>query len=124
MFINSFEDRVERISWQPNAAPTRQMIDNMLEARRGRQPRSVVLSLAAALVGMLIGIGLKGMGLEGTAWGPGTGMAGVIGGSLSMAGLAMSVTAALAATWYGRRTPRLMQFASMNLLMIVVLLLS
>lgn len=124
MYINSFESRVERINWQPTAEPTRQMIDSMLEARLSRQPRSVVLSLAAAIVGMLIGIGLKGMGLEGTAWGPGTGLAGVVGGALSLAGLAMSVTAALAAAWYGRRYPRLMQFASMNLLMIVVLMLS
>ncbi|MEY8802673.1 hypothetical protein AB9K35_20575 [Leisingera sp. XS_AS12] len=124
MYVNSFEERVHRIEWRPTAVPSRALIDNMLGARLPRRPRSAVLSLAAAITGLLIGVGLKGMTLEGSPWGPGTGFAGLIGGGLSLAGLALSVTAAIAAAWQGRKTPRLMQFASMNLLMIVVLLLS
>lgn len=124
MYVNNFEDRVQRIEWRPTAVPTRAMIDSMLGARLPRHPRSAVLSLAAAIIGLLIGVGLKGMVLEGSAWGPGTGLAGIIGGGLALAGLALSVAAALAAAWQGRKAPRLMQFASMNLLMMVVLLLS
>ncbi|MCB4454326.1 hypothetical protein [Leisingera sp. McT4-56] len=124
MYINSFDERIERINWQPSAVPTRQMIDSVLAGRQPRQPRSAVLSLAGAVTGILIGTGLKGMFLPGVPWGLDAGLAGVIGGGLALAGLAASVTAALLAAVKGQRAPRLMQFSSMNLLMIVVLLLS
>lgn len=124
MYINSFDERLERISWQPSAVPTRQMIDSVLASRMPQQPRSAVLSLAAAVTGILIGTGLKGMFLPGVPWGPDAGLAGLIGGGLALAGLAVSVSAALLAAVKGQRAPRLMQFSSMNLLMIVVLLLS
>ncbi|AHD01017.1 hypothetical protein METH_10275 [Leisingera methylohalidivorans DSM 14336] len=124
MYINSFDERINRIDWQPSAVPTRQMIDSVLASRRPRQPRSAVLSLAGAIAGILIGTGLKGMALAGSPWGPETGLAGAIGGSLALTGLAASVSAALIAAAKGKEAPRLMQFASMNLLMIVVLLLS
>ncbi|UWQ48223.1 hypothetical protein [Leisingera caerulea] len=122
MYINSFEDRIDRIDWQPSAVPTRKMIDSMLGSRQPRQPRSAVLSLAGALTGLVIGVGLKGMVLPGSPWGPGTGLAGAAGGSLALAGLAVSVPAALFAAAKGKRAPRLMQFASMNLLMIMMVL--
>lgn len=124
MYTNSFDERINRIDWQPSAVPTRQMIDSVLASRLPRQPRSAVLSLVGAIVGILIGTGLKGMSLAGSPWGPETGLAGAIGGSLALAGLAASVTAALMAAAKGNEAPRLMQFASMNLLMIVVVLLS
>lgn len=124
MYINSFDERLERIAWQPSAVPTRQMIDSVLASRMPQQPRSAVLSLAAAVTGILIGTGLKGMFLPGVPWGPDAGLAGLIGGGLALAGLAVSVSAALLAAVKGQRAPRLMQFSSMNLLMIVVLLLS
>ncbi|UWQ81994.1 hypothetical protein [Leisingera caerulea] len=122
MYINSFEDRIDRIDWQPSAVPTRKMIDSMLGSRQPRQPRSAVLSLAGALTGLVIGVGLKGMVLPGSPWGPGTGLAGAAGGSLALAGLAVSALAALFAAAKGKRAPRLMQFASMNLLMIMMVL--
>lgn len=122
MYINSFEDRIDRIDWQPSAVPTRKLIDSMVGSRKPRQPRSAVLSLAGAVTGLVIGIGLKGMVLPGSPWGPGTGLAGAAGGSLALAGLAISVAAALFAAAKGKRAPRLMQFASMNLLMIMMVL--
>ncbi|WP_264213423.1 hypothetical protein [Leisingera thetidis] len=124
MFINSFDERIDRLHWQPSEVPTRQMIDSVLGSRLQRQPRSAALSLAGAVTGILIGFGLKGMVLPGSPWGPETGLAGAIGGSLALAGLAASVPAALMAAAKGNQAPRLMQFASMNLLMIVVVLLS
>ena len=74
--------------------------------------------------GILIGFGLKGMALAGAPWGPESGLIGLIGGSLSVFGLGVSVAMALFAALRSRQHPWLMQFASMNLLMIVVLLLS
>lgn len=124
MYINSFDERLERIDWQPSAVPTRQMIDSVLASRLPLQPRSAVLSLAGAVTGILIGVGVKGMGIAGSAWGPETGLAGTIGGGLAQVGLAASVAAALLAAAKGSKAPRLMQFASINLLMISVLLLS
>lgn len=124
MYINSFDERIGRIDWRPSAAPTRQMIDNVLADRLPQQPRNAALSLAGAVTGILIGVGLKGMALPGSPWGPETGLAGAIGSSLALAGLAASLTAALVGALRSKQFPRLMQFASMNLLMIVVLLLS
>ena len=124
MHINSFDERIDRIQWQPSAVPTREMIDSVLGSRLPRRPRSPALSLAGAVTGILIGVGLKGMYLPGSPWGPETGTAGAVAGTLALTGLALSVTAALYAASRGKQAPRLMQFASMNLLMIVVLLLS
>lgn len=124
LYINSFDERIGRINWQPSPVPTRQMIDSVLAGRLPRQPRSAVSSLAGAVTGILIGVGLKGMMLPGSSWGPGTGLAGAVGGSLALAGLAGSVAAALFAAVRGSLAPKLLQFASLNLLMIAVLLLS
>ncbi|KIC14294.1 hypothetical protein [Leisingera sp. ANG-Vp] len=124
MYIKSFDERIDGIDWQPSAVPTRQMIDSVLGSRLPRRPRSAALSLAGAISGIVVGVGLKGMVLPGSPWGPETGLTGAVGGSLALAGLALSVAAALYAAARGKQAPRLMQFASMNLLMIVVLLLS
>lgn len=124
MHIKSFDERIDGIQWQPSAVPTRHMIDSVLSSRLPRRPRSAALSLAGAVTGIVIGVGLKGMVLPGSPWGPGTGMAGAVGGTLALAGLALSVTIALYAAARNSQAPRLMQFASMNLLMTVVLLLS
>ncbi|MFY0310720.1 hypothetical protein ACFMBG_12585 [Leisingera sp. D0M16] len=124
MHINSFDDRLDRIGRQPSAVPTREMIDSVLGSRLTRRPRSAVLSLAGAVTGLVIGVALKGMVLPGSPWGPGTGLPGAIGGSLALAGLAASVAAALYVAVKASQAPRLMQFASINLLMIVMVLLS
>ncbi|OED47850.1 hypothetical protein AB838_14620 [Rhodobacteraceae bacterium (ex Bugula neritina AB1)] len=124
VYINSFDERLERIDWEPSAVPTRQMIDSVLASRLQLQPRGAMLSLAGAVTGILIGVGLKGMMVPGSPWGPGTGLVGVAGSVLAQAGFAVSVVAALMAAVKGCKAPRLMQFASINLLMIAVLLLS
>ncbi|KIC39153.1 hypothetical protein [Leisingera sp. ANG-M7] len=124
MYINSFDERLERIDWQPSAVPTRHMIDSVLASRLPVQPRSAMLSLAGAVTGILIGVGLKGMTVADSPWGPDAGLAGLAGSGLAVAGLTVSVAAALLAAAKGSKAPRLMQFASINLLMISVLLLS
>ncbi|KIC11234.1 hypothetical protein RA19_07755 [Leisingera sp. ANG-M1] len=124
MHIRSFDERIDGINWQPSVVPTRQMIDSVLGSRLPRKPRSAVLSLAGAVSGIAVGVGLKGMTLAGSPWGPGTGLTGALAGTLALTGLALSVAAAGYAAARGQEAPRLMQFASMNLLMIVVLLLS
>ena len=124
MYIKSFDERIDGIDWQPSAVPTRQMIDSVLGSRLPRRPRSAALSLAGAISGIVVGVGLKGMVLPGSPWGPETGLTGAVGGSLTLAGLALSVAAALYAAVRSKQAPAVMQFASMNLLMIVVLLLS
>ncbi|MFT6460162.1 MAG: hypothetical protein ACJARR_000550 [Pseudophaeobacter arcticus] len=121
----SFDDRLERIQWVPGAVPSQDVIDSVLGGQRGlAKARSVGATLLGAILGICIGFGLKGMTLVGSPWGPDTGLVGVIGGGLSLSGLAVSVTLAIYAALRSRRHPWLMQFASMNLLMIVVLLLS
>ena len=121
----SFDDRLERIQWVPGAVPSQEVIDSVLGGRRGlAKARSVGATLMGAISGICIGFGIKGMTLVGSPWGPDTGMVGIVGGGLSLFGLSVSVILAIYAALRSRRHPWLMQFASMNLLMIVVLLLS
>ncbi|MFW8592950.1 hypothetical protein [Cribrihabitans neustonicus] len=128
MQSRSFDQRLARMGWQPGPVPSREIIENLIgraQARPGaRTACSAVISLAGAVSGLVIGVGLKGMVLPDSPWGPGTGLAGAVGGGLALAGLALSLVLALYAGLRSRRRPKLMQFASMNLLMIVVLLLS
>ena len=124
MTAYSFDDRLDRMHWTPSAGPSREIVDSVLGARQRASARSVGVTLAGAIVGILIGFGLIGMSFDQSPWGPGSGAVGLVFGTLSLAGLALSVTLALFAAWKSKRFPRLMQFASMNLLMIVVLLLS
>ncbi|MEP2715414.1 hypothetical protein [Pseudophaeobacter sp.] len=124
MTSRSFDDRLERIQWTPGAVPTHEVIDSVLGGRGMAQARSVGATLLGAILGILIGFGLKGMILPGSPWGPDTGLAGLIGGGLASLGLLVSIGMAVFAALRSRKHPWLMQFASMNLLMIVVLLLS
>lgn len=124
MSSRSFDDRLERIQWAPGVVPTHEVIDSVLGGRTLSKARSVGATLFGAILGILIGFGLKGMTLEGSPWGPDTGLAGLVGASLSVTGLVASVIMALFVALRSKQHPWLMQFASMNLLMIVVLLLS
>ncbi len=125
MTSRSFDDRLERIQWVPGAVPSQEVIDSVLGGQRGlAKARSVGATLLGAISGICIGFGVKGMTLVDSPWGPDTGMAGMIGGGVSLFGLAFSVALAIYAALRSRRHPWLMQFAPMNLLMIVVLLLS
>ncbi|MDE4131611.1 hypothetical protein PXK00_00695 [Phaeobacter sp. QD34_3] len=124
MRAHSFEDRLDRIEWKPSAVPTREIVDSVLGAENRLRPRSVLSTLAGAILGILIGFGLLGMASQQSPWGPESGTPGLILGTLSLGGLVVSVGLALYAACRSQSHPRLMQFASMNLLMIVVLLLS
>lgn len=124
MTSRSFDDRLERIQWAPGVVPTHEVIDSVLGGRALSKARSVGATLFGAILGIFIGFGLKGMTLVGSPWGPETGWAGLIGGSISLIGLFVSVAMALFVVLRSKQHPWLMQFASMNLLMIVVLLLS
>ncbi|MVO14375.1 hypothetical protein [Parasedimentitalea huanghaiensis] len=124
MITNNFDRRLNRIQWQPSAVPTPEIVDGILNVRPMPDLRGAALTLFGAILGILIGVGLKGMVIPDTTWGPNSGLIGAIVGTLSLAGLGLSVPlAALGAYWHKRR-PRLLQFSSMNLLMIVVILLS
>ncbi|KPD12071.1 hypothetical protein [Phaeobacter sp. 11ANDIMAR09] len=125
MTSRSFDDRLERIQWTPGAVPSQDVIDSVLGGQRGlAKARSVGATLLGAISGICIGFGVKGMTLVGSPWGPDTGLAGMIGGGLSLTALAVSMALAIYVALRSHRHPWLMQFASMNLLMIVVLLLS
>lgn len=125
MTSRSFDDRLARIQWVPSAVPTQDVIDSVLGGQHGlAKARSVGATLLGAISGIFVGFGLKGMTLVGSPWGPDTGLAGLIGGSVSLIGLTLSVALAVYAALRSRRHPWLMQYASMGLLMIVVLLLS
>ncbi len=124
MTSRSFDDRLERLQYTPGVVPTHEVIDSVLGGRGLSQARSVGATLLGAILGILIGFGLKGMMLEGSPWGPGTGFAGMVGGGLSKLGLTVSMGMAVFVALRSKNHPWLMQFASMNLLMIVVLLLT
>jgi hypothetical protein len=120
----SFDERLDRLQWTPSAVPSREIVDSVLGARHKKRTRSLATTLAGAILGILIGFGLLGMSFQHSPWGPGSGTIGLILGSLSLLGLFASVCLAVFAAVHSAKRPRLMQFSSMNLLMIVVLLLS
>ena len=124
MIINSFDERLNRIQRKPTAVPTREIVDGILGERPAVDLRGVGLTLLGAILGILIGVGLKGMVTPGTSWGPNSGLLGAVVGTICIAGFLFSVPmAALGAVLHQRR-PWLLSLSAMNLLMIVVILLS
>ena len=124
MIINRFNDRLDRLQWEPSAVPSREIVDGILGERLIIDLRGVGLTLLGAIFGILIGVGLKGMAMPGTSWGPNSGLLGAVVGTMCMAWFVLSVPmAALGAVWHQRR-PWLLSVSAMNLLMIVVVLLS
>jgi hypothetical protein len=124
LIIKSFDERLDRLQWHPTAVPTREIIDGLLGEQPAADLRSVGVTLLGAILGILIGVGLKGMVMPGTLWGPDSGLLGVLVGTMSIIGLGFSVPlAVLGAVWHQRK-PWLLPLSAMNLLMIVVILLS
>ncbi|WIY24601.1 hypothetical protein [Parasedimentitalea psychrophila] len=124
MIAKSFNQRLDRMQWHPTAVPTREIVDGILGQRPAVDLRGVGLTLLGAILGILIGVGLKGMVMPGTLWGPSSGLLGVLVGTMCIAGFVLSLPmAALGAVWHQRR-PWLLPVSAMNLLMIVVILLS
>lgn len=124
MSTKSFDERLDRMHWQPTSVPTREIVDGILGERSAGDLRGAGLSLAGAILGILIGVGLKGMVMPGTLWGPESGLIGLLVGTLCIAGFSASLPmAALGALWHQRK-PWLLPLSAMNLLMIVVILLS
>lgn len=124
MVSRSFDQRLDHIQWTPDATPTVEIVDSILGAREMANARSAGATLLGALVGIVIGLGLKGMSLPGSPWGPETGVVGAVVGAIILGGLAVSVLTAIYSAIRVRYLPKVMQFSSFNLLMIVVLLLS
>lgn len=124
MTAKTFDERLDRMRWQPNSVPTREIVDSVLGQRPAVNMRSAVVSLAGAILGILIGVALKGMVVPGTPWGPETGVTGALVGGLAIFGLCASLPLAAFGVKYRRSHPWMMQFSAMNLLIIVVLLLS
>lgn len=126
MATYSFEKRLDRLHWTPSTTPSQEIVETVLGSTgTGRiAPRNVGATMMGAIFGICIGFALLGMQMPGSPWGPETGLYGVVGGSLALLGLFGAVVLAGAAVYFGRARPKLMQFASMQLLMIVVLLLA
>lgn len=124
MSYKRFDERLTQMQWQPQAGPSPQIVDSVIAERHPITIRGVEFTLAGAILGILIGVGLKGIYTPGAPWGPESGLTGLLVGGAAIGGAALSLVAAVVATLRHREMPRLMQFASMNLLMIVMLLLS
>jgi len=124
VIVKSFDERLDRMQWQPTAVPTREIVDGLLGEQPSVDLRGISVTLLGAILGILIGVGLKGMVMPGTLWGPGSGLMGVIVGTMSMAGLVLSIPLAVFGAVLHQRKPWLLPLSAMNLLMIVVILLS
>lgn len=124
MSYKRFDERLTQMQWQPQAGPSPQIVDSVIAERHPITIRGVEFTLAGAILGILIGVGLKGIYTPGAPWGPESGLTGLLVGGAAIGGATLSLVAAVVAMLRHREMPRLMQFASMNLLMIVMLLLS
>ena len=124
MTTKSFDKRLDRIQWQPSAVPTSELVDSILGDKPAGGLRGAEVSLFGAIFGILVGVGTKGFLVQEGLWSPEMGQIGVLFGILVLlVVLASPVLAVIGAITYKRR-PKLMRFASMNLLMIVAVLLS
>ena len=121
----TFQGQVDRMSWVPGAEPRPELVEAILSHHgQAAQRREIGPTLMAVAMGALIGLLLKGMALPGVAWGPETGVIGAVVGSVALLGFGASVAAAGLAFVIGRRHPLLLQWASVNLLTLVVVLLA
>lgn len=111
-----FEAQVARLDWQPGARPRAELVDSVLQHHGRDSAREIAPAVWGVLVGALIGLLLKGMSLESAAWGPGSGLLGLGIGAVALSGLLASIFVAAKAARLGRKAPRLLQFASINLL--------
>ncbi|AXT34034.1 hypothetical protein D1820_03065 [Phaeobacter sp. LSS9] len=123
MSFKRFDERLTQMQWQPQSGPSPQIVDSVMADRPPLAVRGGEFTLAGAILGILIGVGLKGIYTPGAPWGPNTGLTGLLIGGASMAGAGLSLALAAYAVLRRHDMPRLMQFASMNLLIIVMLLL-
>ncbi|MFS4583215.1 hypothetical protein [Phaeobacter sp. C3_T13_0] len=123
MSFKRFDERLTQMQWQPQSGPSPQIVDSVMADRSPLAVRGVEFTLAGAILGILIGVGLKGIYTPSAPWGPNTGLMGLLIGGASMAGAVGSLVLAVYAVLRRHDMPRLMQFASMNLLIIVMLLL-
>ncbi|TNJ41652.1 hypothetical protein [Phaeobacter sp. B1627] len=120
----TFQGQVDRMSWVPGAQPRPELVDAILSHHGKATPqREIAPTLMGVVMGALIGVLLKGMALPGVPWGPETGLIGLLVGSVALLGFGASVAAAGLAIVIGRRHPHLLQWASVNLLTVLIVVL-
>jgi len=116
----SFEGQVSRMGWEPGARPRPELVDRILDHHGHDAGRDIGPSLLGVALGALLGLLLKGMGLDGSPWGAGTGFFGDLIGALALGGFAAAVLAAVLGAMRAKSNPELLQFASINLLTVLI----
>lgn len=116
----TFEGQLTRIGWEPGARPRPELVDDILDyhGRGGR--RDIGPTLLGVAFGALLGLLLKGMALDGSPWGAGTGLFGDVIGAIALCGFLGAVLVAFLAALRAKTQPELLQFASINLLTLLI----
>ena len=112
----SFEAQVARLEWEPGARPRPELVESVLRHHGRDTRREFAPGVWGVVLGALIGLLLKGLTMESAAWGPGSGWVGLAVGAVAVLGLLGSIGFAAKAATLGRKSPKLLQFASINLL--------
>lgn len=86
MSYKRFDERLTQMQWQPQAGPSPQIVDSVIAERHPITIRGVEFTLAGAILGILIGVGLKGIYTPGAPWGPESGLTGLLVGGAAIGG--------------------------------------
>lgn len=123
MSVRDFEHRLSRMEWHPSPEPSAEIVADVL-GRPVSGSHGMEWAIAGAVLGILIGFGIKGTAMPGGPFGAHADLIGYIIGAVSLlAGVGSA--ALLAATVALRaRVPQLFRFSLFNMLMIMVLMLS
>lgn len=123
MTVRSFDQRLSQIGWQPTTVPSQVIIDDIL-GRPQLEPMQVKWMVFGALMGIVIGFGIKGTIVPGAPFGAHADTLGFVVGALALLAGLVSAGGAVVSIAMHRRWPQLMRFSMFNMLMILVLMIS
>ncbi len=121
MTTSSFDDRLNRIQWDPSPVPSQVIVDGIMESHK-RGVAATELSLLGVLLGCVIGLLFKGSWLvEDALFSQDLG---VVLGAFSLCAIVASVGGVVANIWRTRTLPAMTAFSTLNVLTIVIVLCS
>ncbi len=122
MYARSFEERLDRLQWQPDSTPTREIVESMLPA--SSDGSHIRASLLGGICGTATGLAVKAAQLGAYPFGDAEGPVALLVMLVIYLAFAAAPVLAIAGALLHKRVPGLLPFAGINLLVIAAALLS